>query len=276
MTNTISINGRITTSTEGILPITSLEVTYGIGVYENVKVRNNIAYFIPQHVNRLLHSASLINIPHELTTDQISTYLTEYISSLHIDSCNIKMILLAQISEGAQLYIMSTAPRYPQKQWYRDGVKVMPYTYERWMPQAKSLNMSPSYFYYKKAQGQEAYDALFIDKKGNVREGSRTNMYVIKGDQIISPPKKDILEGVTLMSLERVLNKNGLNITYKPIFYDEIMTYDGMFLTSTSTKVMPVKTVGEQSFSVIHERIRMIRDMYEKALAKCNGDFSLI
>ncbi len=276
MSETISINGHIVPASNGIFPITSLEVTYGVGVYETVKVRNTISYFIPQHIDRLLNSASLINISHQLTIDQISAYLMEYISSLHVESCNIKMILLAQKSGEAQLYIMASAPQYPKKQWYRDGVKVMPYTYERWMPQAKSLNMSPSYFFYKKAQEQGAYDALFIDKKGTIREGSRTNAFVIKGDQIISPPKEDMLEGVTLMSLERVLKKNGLSIIYQPISHNKLMSYDGMFLTSTSTKVMPVKTIRELSFPIIHDRIHEIRDMYENALAECNGDFSLI
>lgn len=276
MTDTISINGHITQAADGILPITSLEVTYGVGVYETVKVRNTITYFIPQHIDRLLNSASLVGIMHELTADQIATHLTEYISSLHIESCNIKIILLAQKNGGAQLYIMSLAPQYPKKQWYRDGVKVIPYTYERWMPQAKSLNMLPSYFYYKKAKEQGAYDALYIDKRGNIHEGSRTNVFVLNGDQIMSPPKEDILEGVTLMSLEQVLKKSRFSITYKQIPYDTLMSYDGMFLTSTSTKVMPVKTVGEKSFPAIHKRMHEIRDMYEKALAQCNGDFSLI
>jgi len=276
MTDTISINGQITTATEGILPITSLEVTYGVGVYETIKVRNTVTYFIPQHIDRLLHSASCIGIAHTFTSNLITTYLTEYIDSLDAQSYNIKMILLAQKSEGAKLYIMSLAPQYPKKQWYRDGVSVIPYTYERWMPQAKSLNMLPSYFYYKKAKERGAYDALFIDKHGNIHEGSRTNVFVLKEDQIISPPKKDILEGVTLMSLEQVLKKNGMHITYQPISYRTLFSYDGMILTSTSTKVMPVKIVGNQSFPVLYKRIYEIQTLYKKALAQCNGDFNLI
>ncbi|MDA1317226.1 MAG: aminotransferase class IV [bacterium] len=276
MIDTISINGRITSSTEGILPITSLEVTYGVGVYENIKVRNNISYFIPQHVDRILNSARLVDITHELSSEQIITYLTEYKNSMKEDSYNLKMILLAREKEGAQLYIMATAPQFPKKQWYRDGVSVTPFKYERWKPQAKTLNMFPSYYYYKQAKAQGAYDALYIDHKGNVHEGSRTNVFLIKDNQVYSPPKEDVLEGVTLMTLERVFKKNNMNIIYQPIPFDSILSYDGMFLTSTSTKVMPVKTVGDQSFPEIHNSIHTIREMYETALSTCEGKFDLI
>ena len=55
-----SINGQIVDEKLAVLPISSIEAQYGFGVYENIKVRKNIIYFVREHIDRLLHSANRI------------------------------------------------------------------------------------------------------------------------------------------------------------------------------------------------------------------------
>src|SRR5690606_6278784 len=132
--------------------------------------------------------------------------------------CNLKMLLYGGNStEDAQLIILASAPYYPNRKWYNEGVKLISFEYERWMPQAKTLNMLPSYFYYKEAKRQDAYDALLLDRQGNMLEGTRTNVFFIKDRTIVSPPKEVILEGVTLMSLEKIIASTNFDIIYRSV-----------------------------------------------------------
>lgn len=271
----ISRNGVLIPFDQGMVPLEQTEIAYGFGVYETIKIRNQTIYFLPQHIERLLHSAEEINLSHIFTISQIQIALEKLVSHIQADSCNIKILLYgASVKEKASLYIIPSAPLYPDRRWYRDGVSLLSFQHERWKPQAKTLNMLPSYCMFKEAQQQGCYDALLFDKHNNVREGTRTNVYLIKDKQIFSPQKKDILEGVTLMTLEKVLKHTDYTLTYTDISFSSIYEYDGMFLTSTSTKIMPVKQIDKKEYPFISEHIKELMSIFENMLDKSEGDFS--
>ena len=261
-----SINGRIVDKNQAVLSLQSIEAQYGFGVYENIKVRKNVVYFVDEHIERLLHSAKCIALSHGFTSSHIYKDLLAYKTALRIDSYNLKLLLLGGKSEKeSQLVILAALPKYPKKQWYRDGVSVVSYQHERFMPEAKTLNMLPSYFFYKKAASRGHYDAILLDDKNHVIEGTRTNIFFIKGKKIYHPPIKKILLGVTMMTLKRVLAKNGFNFEEKEVGLKEIIKYDGMMLTSTSSKILPVCKVDDVRMP-IPESLRDIIKIYDAAL----------
>jgi len=267
----ISLNGKIIPAGQAIIPFTETEVEYGFGVYETVKKRSGKLFFVDQHIERLFYSAVLIGLEHDLQTDQIKKWIVALVDCYKEDSLNLKIILQGRKS-GYDLAMIPSAPLYPKKQWYRDGVKLCSFGYERFLPQAKTLNMLPSYIYYKKAMSKDCYDGLFIDKSGNILEGSRTNFFAIKDKIIFSPPKEKILEGVTLMSMIKILDSVGFSIRFQNISLDSLSYYEGFFLTSTSSKILPVSQIDEQKYPVSLKLQELIR-YYDQALDLSNGDF---
>ncbi len=261
-------------ATEASIPIDQTEVTYGFGVYETVKIRNNTIYFLPQHIDRLMYSAKQITLVHKFTSDFVKEAMYNLIPHTGEASCNIKVLLYgAPTPELTQLYILPSAPLYPDRKWYRDGVSLTAYEHERWMPQAKTLNMLPSYVMYKKAKASGHYDALLYNHQGHICEGTRTNVYLMKGKSIFSPQKKDVLEGVTMMSLEKVISQTDFSIEYVDVPMSTLNNYDGMFISSTSTKIMPVRCVDDHTFPGISEDLQALIRVYDKALDTCAGDF---
>lgn len=274
--NIFSINGEILPLTKAVCPITDIERIYGFGVYESIKVRNKIAYFISEHVDRLLFSAKCIDLVHNFQKDQISKYIGEYLEAILYEAINIKILLLGGRSkEEAQLVILPTPVYFPKDKWYKTGVSVYSFLHERWMPMAKTLNMLPSYYYFTKAKSMGGYDALFVDYAGNIREGSRTNFFAINKTIITSPPKKDILTGVTLMTLEKTIKNTNYTIEFKPISKQNLDKYDSFFLTSTSSKILPVSNIDNSVFRISKELIELM-SKYNVALDASKGCFDLL
>lgn len=266
-----SHNGVIKPLHEAQIPADRIESMYGFGVYETLKVRGGILYFVKEHVNRLLHSAECIELEHPFSQVSIETFIRNLIQEVQEDSLNIKILLMgAAKKEDAQLYIFPLAPLFPKRSWYRDGVSVCSFVYERWMPQSKSLNMLPSFYYYTHAQKEGHYDALYVDTSGNIREGSRTNIYFMKGTQIVSPPKVDVLEGVTMMTLENAIEKTSFTIHYQKIPYTSIQKYDAAFLSSTSTKIIPVREIDGVALPISNE-LRALIGQYNDWLDASEG-----
>lgn len=266
-----SHNGVIRPLSEAQIPADSIESMYGFGVYETLKVRNGILYFVKEHVNRLLHSAECIDLLHSFPQESIEGYIRDLLTDIEEDSLNIKMLLMGSSQqEDAQLYIFPLAPYFPKRSWYRDGVSVCSFVYERWMPQSKSLNMLPSYYYYTHAQKEGHYDALYVDRLGNILEGSRTNIYFMKGREIYSPPKDQVLEGVTMMTLEKAVAGSDFHIHHTKIQYTRIQTYDAAFLSSTSTKIIPVREIDGVQIP-ISDNLRTLITQYNTWLEASDG-----
>ena len=273
-----SINGAIQPISKAHISVNSIEAEYGFGVYESIKIRNNTIYFLDKHIERLFNSASLIDLDHIFLPVQIESFVRNFVKELGEESCNLKLLLYGGATkEKSNLFILSTVPFYPNRKWYKEGVSLKSYTYERWMPQAKTLNMLASYYLYKKSKNEGCYDALLLDHNGNMIEGTRTNIYFTKGKQIYSPEKKQILQGVTMLTLEKVLQKNlQFKLIHESIPLQDISKFDGMFLTSTSSKILPVKQVDSFSFHSISKDILELIEMYERALDNSKGEFSLL
>ncbi len=263
-----SLNGQLLPIEKALIPLDNLEFSYGFGVYEALKVRNKIVYFPEKHIERLFHSAKTINLKVPLSPEAVFSALKDFtIAISEHSSYNIKIVCVTN-----NLYIFATAPLFVPDKLYRLGAKVITYSGERQFPQAKTLNMLMSYLAYAKAREEQAYDALLVDREGFICEGTRTNFFFTDGTTIFTPPKEKVLEGVTKLTLTEALSVKGIIVEEKTVKKDDICTnnflnphYQGFFLTSTSSKVLPISQIDEQVVSV-PAIIQAVKEIYDQFL----------
>ncbi len=255
-----SFNSILKPISEAFISLDNLEFSYGFGVYEIIKVRNKIPYFPEKHIERLFHSAKTINLNVPLLPEAVFLALQDFTNVIPDQSYNIKILCV-----GGNLYIFATAPLFVPEKLYRTGVSVITYNGERLFPQAKTLNMLMSYQAYAQAKEQQAYDALLVDNNGFIREGTRTNFFFTDGKTIFTPPAEHVLEGVTKLTLSEALRQQGIDIVENKIVLTDIHNYIGFFLTSTSSKVLPITEIGGVTFA-IPEIIKQAMKIYDNYL----------
>lgn len=269
-----SKNGTILPNSKALVPLENITFQYGFGVYETLKVRKGVLYFVKQHVERLMLSAKIINLEHVFEKEKIEKYINELITANKIESANIKMLLMGgKTALEAELFILPLAPLYPDRKLYSKGAKVMTVEYERFLPNAKTLNMLPSYIFYTNAKKSGCYDALFVDRGKNVLEGTRTNFFVVKENNIITPPIDKVLEGVTRMTVINCALKNGYKVIEQDIPYANLKYYDGAFVTSTSSKIVPIIQIDGFRYNEISDNIKRLIKVYDEFLNESNGIF---
>jgi branched-chain amino acid aminotransferase len=270
-----SCNGKILPSIKASIPLSNIAYSYGFGVYETLKVRKGILYFIDQHVDRLFHSTNIIGLHHSLTKQKVTGYLSDLLEALELpdlkESCNIKMLMIG--GEEPLFFILALPPLFPHRKLYSQGTKTLTVHYERLFPNAKTLNMLGSYLAYKRAQQEGCYDALLVDRQGDILEGTRTNFFTVKDMVIFSAPVDKILEGVTRMTILSVAKKMGFTLRDAAIPLSSLHEYDGAFITSTSTKIMPIRQVDDFIFPEIPEKVRNLMKAYDIFLDECKGIF---
>lgn len=259
------------------VPMSKIEYAYGFGVYENVRVVHGTPLFLSDHIDRLFLSAEVIGLTHALTKENVDTWTRALIKEVGGDALNLKMLLIGgRTPEDAELSIIPLAPLFPEKKLFTKGASATLAHYERLFPNAKTLNMLGSFLAYREAKSAGAYDALLINRKNEITEGTRTNFFLIKDTTIISAPKNDILEGVTMKHMIEVAKKEGMTIRYEPITIEssakdmkrrstDLREADGAFLTSTSSKIMPLTKIGEIELT-IPENLKKLMQAFDRFL----------
>jgi len=263
-----SKNGELLPVEDAVIPLSNIEYQYGFGVYETIRVVNGVPYFLKEHLERLEESARAIDLIHSLESSIYGT-VQELIEKTGAGTYNLKVLLLG--GKEPSLYILCLNPLFPDKKLYRDGADFVTYEYERPFPHAKTLNMLQSYLAYKKARERGAYDALLMNKKGCITEGTRTNFFCIKGRTLYSPPESEILLGVTRKAVLIAARREGFQVEERTIGLYDLEDYDGAFVTSTSSKILPVRSVGDHIFTKQPEALKELMSMFDNFLDECRG-----
>lgn len=247
-----SHNGKVLPIKQAVVPLDNIEYTYGYGVYETLRVVHGQVQFLEEHCARLMESARIIELAHEFSTDFVAESIEKLVQKAEVDTANLKILLIGGRSkDAANLYITCHNPLFPDRKLYKDGAKCITYNHERPWPHAKSLNMLPSYLAYRKAQAAGAYDALLVNRQGRITEGTRTNFFCIKNKVIFSPPESVILLGTMRTAVLTCAKQNGYEIHEQDIPLADLHQYDGAFLTSTSTKIMPLRSIDGHTWESI-------------------------
>ncbi len=223
---------------------------YGYGVYETLRARRGVICFPDQHCARLMDSAAIVGIGHPYTPAQVGTAIAELAERNKIRDANIKVMLVgdSRARAGAgepDLYILPLNPLFPNRSLYKHGAGVITYPGERHFPHAKTLDMLMSAVAFRQARAAGVYDALLVNRRGEVTEGTRTNLFVIDedGGGVVTPPARDTLAGVTKTGVLRCIRALGIPVREQPLGAAELARWAGMFLTSTSSKIMPITAV---------------------------------
>jgi branched-chain amino acid aminotransferase len=249
--HSVSQNGHLIPVAQAQVSVANIEYAYGFGVYETLRVVGGRPRFLAEHLARLAKSAQLIGLEHALTLEQLENWITQLLQAETIDVCNVKILLIGgRTAADAQLYILPLAPLFPDRKLYRDGVATITQHFERPWPQAKTLSMLGSYLAYRQARLAQCYDALLINRQGAITEGTRTNFLALQGRTVVSPPFSEVLDGVVRRHVLTVAAEAGFTYREEPIMANVLEQYDGFFLTSTSTKIMPISRIDDRTMAI--------------------------
>ena len=99
------------------------------------------------------------------------------------------------------------------------------------------------------AESQGYHDALMLDYRGYVAEGTGANIFFIKNNDIHTPIPDCFLNGITRQAVIKMVTQQGYKITERHILPSEINKYDEAFLTGTAAEITPIKSIDNVSFN---------------------------
>lgn len=240
----------------------------GKSIYEVIRIIDGKPLFLEQHLERLHNSVKLYDYELKLSIKYITEGIYKLIDVNRVEIGNIKLILNYKKDESV-LVLYFIQHHYPTKFQHENGVKTILFYGERNNPNAKVINNDFRNLVNKKIKENDAYEAILVDNNGFITEGSRSNIFMVKDSKVFTAPLKDVLPGITRCVIIKLLQNIGVEFLETSIKANEIDTLDGLFISGTSPKVLPISEVNELSFNSSESKIiRKIIKVFDEEIRK--------
>lgn len=234
-------------------------------IYEVLRVIDGKPIFLENHLERMKNSFKLINKEFTLKYDEISAKINRLIQLENKTEGNIK--LTYGINEKV-LRVFFIQHSYPSEDLYEHGVKTILYFGERENPNAKIVNDNFREKVSKEITASNAFEAILVDRNGYITEGSKSNIFMVKNGELLTSPTKAVLPGVTRGEIIKIAEKLGIRVKEVEYRYDEINKLDGMFISGTSPKVLPINKVYNVELNQNNDIIINLMREYDNEIKK--------
>jgi branched-chain amino acid aminotransferase len=234
---------------------------YGTGVFEGIRGNWNededqiYVFRVKEHFDRLRKSCKIMQIDFQYETEELVSLVTKlvemsgyhedvYLRPLAYKSGEVLGVRLHDLEDDFLIFIAPFGPyldiekgaRCQTSSWRRVADTSIP-------ARAKITGIYANSALAKTEAQLNGFDeAIMLDERGHISEGSGENIFVVTDGQIFTPPpSSDILVGITrdtVMTLAR--DELGLEVVERDIDRSEIYTADECFMTGTAAHVTPV------------------------------------
>lgn len=256
-------NGEIIKEEEAVVPITARAIQYSFSIYEALRIIKGHIVHLDDHLARLKSSAAAIHLEIPFSDDNIERWIDKLIANDNICDATARILVIG--GDYPALFITyQDLISYPDS-YYENGVKCEFYFGERFLPYAKTSNLLMSYIALEEAKSKGAFEALLVNKDGLITEGTRSNFYAILENKLYTADDSQVLSGVTRIAVLKAARLLGLEVVYEAPRYDDVDSFDGVFLSATSMAAMPISEIGGKKMSTkAHDTIIKIKDLVRK------------
>ena len=261
----IWMNGEIIPWEKATSHVISQGLHYASAVFEGERAYGGKIFKSQEHTDRFFNSAKIIGIKIPFTKDEINKAKDDLIDKMNYTDCYVRPLAWRG---GDQMGISTTHSNinvaiavwddwssYFKIEDRKAGLKLITSPWKRPAPDTAPFEAKASGPYIictmskEFAESKGYHDALMLDYRGYVAEGTGANIFFIKDKDIHTPIPDCFLNGITRQAVIKMVTDQGFKITEKHILPSEIDDYDEAFLTGTAAEITPIKSIDNISFS---------------------------
>ena len=283
----IWLNGEFVAWEDAKVHVLTHAMHYGTGVTEGIR-----AYETPQgtaifrnhdHLDRLERSAKLYYMDLPFSKEQLREVTHELIVRNGFKSCYIRPLVyrgygpmgLNPLENPVEAMIAVWEwGAYLGEEGKRNGVRARVSSYRRissdsLIPHSKASGQYLNSVLAKIESVKAGYEeAILLDDRGNVCEGTGENISVIK-DGVINTPGQasSILDGINRKSCIQIARDLGYEVVERDIARAELALADEVFLTGTAAELTPMREIDDIEIGPPGPVTREIQGVFEDALS---------
>jgi len=232
---------------------------YGDGVFETLRAYSGRVFRLEQHLIRMHEGQQVLRIEPNREAHGIERAINELIKHNNLSDAVLRISVFRGDGEGPEppdglqsAILISAKPFNTYRaEDYATGFRAYLVSMRRSsyspLSRIKSLNYLDNILARLEAREHNAQEALLLNTLGWVAEGATSNVFIIKGKKLITPPvDAGILPGITraaVLEIAESLNLQAREETFSP---EELLRADEAFLTNSLMEIMPLVMLNEK------------------------------
>ena len=264
-TGKIWMNGKLVPFKNAKVHVLTHALHYSTSIFEGIRCydtpEGSAIFRLPEHVDRFFNSAKMYSMKMPYSNKKINDGIIKTVKANKLKQCYIRPLAyygygtmgLTPTNNKVDVSIScwewkmgeSKAGKYSGakckiSKWIRIDSKSQPM-------QAKSAaNYSNAALARMEALNAGYDEAIMLNNKGYVAEGSAENIFVVKNGKITTPPlDADILDGITRDSAIKLLKSKKIKVVEKNLKVNDLLKADEIFMTGTAAEVKSVTRVNK-------------------------------
>lgn len=259
----INYNGEILSS-DTTLSTSNRAFLYGDGVFETLKIVNNKILFIEDHYFRLMASMRIVRmqIPSDFTLEYLEEQVLNLIAATNNQNAARVRITVFRNDGGYYLpqtrtvsYLIQVTPLAEVHYSFSDAMYEVDLYKDFYITKQllstikttnKMINVTGSIF----ADENDLQNCLLLNNEKNVVEALNGNLFMLLGNQLITPPIEDgCLNGIMRKQVLQVAkNVENIEVLEQSISPFDLQKADELFITNMITGIQPVTKYRKKSY----------------------------
>jgi len=250
-------NGDFVPQDQAVTSIYDHGFLYGDGVFEGIRAYNGRVFRLDEHIDRLYDSAMAIMLDIPLSKDEMKQAILETLRVNNLVDAYIRPIVSRGIGDLGldprkcpmpNVFIISQPWGAMYGDLYDKGLSAATVTVRRNAPESlspniKSMNYLNNILAKIEANHKGGDEAIILDVRGNISEGSGDNIFIIKNGTISTPQVMNNLRGITRAAAIEIAQDLGYPMRETDLGLFDLYTADEVFVTGTAAEIAPIATV---------------------------------
>jgi branched-chain amino acid aminotransferase len=279
-------SGKFVPWDEAQVHVLSHGLHYGTGVFEGIRCydgeKGPAVFRHKEHIERLSDSARMYFLDLPFSNEEIAGAVRELIRRNGLRDCYIRPLAFRGYGEMG-LYAKSAPVELVIAVWpwgaylgeagKEHGIRAKVSSWRRisssgLIPHAKASGQYLNSILAKTESANAGYEeAILLDERGFVCEGSGENIFVVKNGKVSTPPQvAGILDGITRKSVIQILEDSGYTVDERDIARSELYNPDEVFMCGTAAEVVPVREIDDHPLGEPGEVTKLVQARYEDAI----------
>lgn len=266
--NVICYNGSFQPASQPALSVNNRSFRYGDGVFETMRMQNGTILLAPYHFERLFNSLKILGInPSSLSQQKLVALIHEICA---INQCTLSAKIRLQVyREGNNNAYVIEAQAFATPQFFFNEsmhtIDIFPHarkSCDRYS-NLKSANYLPCVMAGLHAKKEGLDECLLLNSYHHICEGSRTNIFIILKNKIITPSLEEgCVNGVMRRFVIAQLKKNGNGVKEGRIKAADLFDAQAIFLTNAIQGICPAVTFQNKNYTT-----DKVKEIYEQVFS---------
>ena len=260
----IWFDGKMVEWRDATIHVLTHTLHYGMGVFEGLRAykgeQGTAIFRLQAHTDRLFESANIMNMEIPFDKETLNKAQLAAVADNHLQSAYIRPMCfygsegMGLRADNLKVHVMVAAwewGAYLGQDSLDNGIRIRKSTFIK--------NDSHPSMYLAKANGNyinsmlaldeamsKGYDeALLLDSKGNVAEGSGENIFMINDGVLYTPTLVASLNGITRNTIMTLAKEQGYDVVETTIKIEQLYDADEVFFTGSAAEVTPIREIDD-------------------------------